>query len=232
MFEGLPIGNGNGIVRDNVTIHFSDYNNKDDNEDAQEQVYVDWAIDIWEDITVKHNGDLTDNGLRITALCYVVYNAYFNVLLSEGFLYFAFAIIVVLAYMTFHLQSFFLAFSALLEILMSFPLAYFFYRLVFQVLHYDTLSSLIIFVLLGVGADDVFVFTDAWLQSKFFVPGDTNSNSNDMLLQRMTFSYRRAAKAMLVTQITTFFAFLATATSAIMPISGFGVQYFFMHFIA
>ena len=39
----------------------------------------------------------------------------------------------------------------------------------------------------------------------------------------MTFSYRRASKAMLVTQTTTLFAFIATAFSLLMPISAFGI---------
>ena len=38
----------------------------------------------------------------------------------------------------------------------------------------------------------------------------------------MTYAYRRASKAMFVTQITTFFAFLATASSPLRPIAAFG----------
>ncbi len=75
--------------------------------------------------------------------------------------YLVFSVAIVLVYMSIHLSSIFLSTCALFQILMSFPLAYFMYRFVFQIEHYDTLSSLIIFVLLGVGADDVFVFTDA-----------------------------------------------------------------------
>ena len=63
----------------------------------------------------------------------------------------------------------------------------------------------------------MFVFTDAWHQSVHFVK-DPNDDE-----QRMTFAYRRASKAMLVTQITTFFAFLATAFSPIIPIKAFGI---------
>eukprot|EP01083_Nonionella_stella_P232956 821273_1 len=42
-------------------------------------------------------------------------------------------------------------------------------------------------------------------------------------IKRMSFTYRRAANAMLVTQITTFFAFLATASSNLINMSAFGI---------
>ena len=44
-------------------------------------------------------------------------------------------------------------------IILAFPFAYFIYYFIYGISHFDFLSSLIIFVLLGVGADDVFVFT-------------------------------------------------------------------------
>merc|ERR1719464_2523099 len=115
---------------------------------------------------------------------WVVYQEYFNVLLSDSMIYLAFAVLIVLCYMTIHLSSFFLALCALFQILMSFPLAYFIYRAVFQIPHYDTLSSLILFVLLGVGADDVFVFTDAWLQSKYFVKNSASSSEEETNIMR------------------------------------------------
>ena len=74
-----------------------------------------------------------------------------------------------------------------------------------------------IFIILGIGADDIFVFNDAWHQAPVLHP----SLENDMV-RRMAWTYRRAASAMLVTTSTTCAAFLATALSRIMPISAFG----------
>ena len=55
------------------------------------------------------------------------------------------------------------------------------------------------------------MFTDAWLQSihfcgEFVVDPESNSSKEDKKkyeIKRMSFAYRRAAKAMLVTQMTT-----------------------------
>jgi hypothetical protein len=165
-FAGAPIATGKEIKNGTLT-HSSIYATDNDRFDDQKAAYVEWADKIWTEITVKHNGEFTDGNLRITALCYIVYSTYFNVLLQQGMFFIIFAVGSVLVYMTFHLQSIFLASVALFEILMSFPLAYFMYRIVLQISHYDTLSSLIIFVLLGVGADDVFVFTDAGCKAGF-----------------------------------------------------------------
>ena len=74
-----------------------------------------------------------------------------------------------------------------------------------------------IFVVLGVAADDIFVFTDAWRQS-----GRERTIRKD-LVKRMNYTWRRAAKAMLVTSSTTAFAFLSSSFSKIMPIRTFGI---------
>ena len=54
---------------------------------------------------------------------------------------------------------------------------------------------------------------DAWVQSGHFVPKRADGNEEKWLIERMDFAYRRAAKAMIVTTATTFFAFMATAFS-------------------
>lgn len=43
------------------------------------------------------------------------------------------------------------------------------------------------------------------------------------LLKRISYAYRRASKAMLVTSSTTVIAFLATAISKLMPIMTYGI---------
>ena len=73
------------------------------------------------------------------------------------------------------------------------------------------------YLVLGIGADDLFVFFDAWLQS-----GDAEQAISGSLLTRMDYSFRRSASAMFTTSFTTAIAFIATASSPVMPISAFG----------
>ena len=49
----------------------------------------------------------------------------------------------------------------------------------------------------------MFVFTDAWKQSVHFVARKgRDANDVEYLVQRMSYTYRRAAMAMLVTQMS------------------------------
>ena len=127
------------------------------------------------------------------------------------------SIMAVYAILTWHLQSMFLSTAAIMQILLGFPLSYFLYRVIFQVTYFGTLHTLIMFVILGIAADDCFVFNDAWIQSELKVeyPQDLNL--------RMSYAFRRASTAMGITSATTFIAFLATYFSPMLPIASFGV---------
>lgn len=76
---------------------------------------------------------------------------------------------------------------------------------------------MLIFIILGIAADDVFVFIDAWRQSANIplFKGDK--------YKRMAYTFRRASRAMLVTSSTTAAAFLANVFSPVMPVKAFGV---------
>ena len=68
----------------------------------------------------------------------------------------------VFCFIWFHLESFFMATMTIIMILMSFPISYFIYGGILQIPFNDTLIQLTIFIVLGIAADDVFVFCDAW----------------------------------------------------------------------
>ena len=76
---------------------------------------------------------------------------------------------------------------------------------------------LVIFIVLGIAADDIFVFIDGWRLSKNI------KQFNGDLHKRMAFAFRRGARAMAVTSSTTSVAFMANVFSPIMPIRGFGI---------
>ena len=129
------------------------------------------------------------------------------------------SILAVFGYMAFHTGSVFIASLGMFEILISFPISIFIYRVVFGISYLGTIQVLSIFVVLGIGADDVFVFYDAFKQSAC----EDNPRVSGELLGRVTYTARRASKAIFVTSFTTMTAFLATAMSKVMPISAFGI---------
>lgn len=116
-----------------------------------------------------------------------------------------------------HTKSVGVGLMGFLIMLITFPLSFFIYRLIFQMKYFISLHVSILFLLMGIGADDIFVFYDSWEQS------DQIKEFKDSLIKKISYSYRRASKAMLVTSTTTVIAFLATAISKLMPIMTFGI---------
>ncbi|KAA0146198.1 hypothetical protein FNF31_07845 [Cafeteria roenbergensis] len=128
------------------------------------------------------------------------------------------SVVFVYAYLFFHTGSIFVASLELLQILCSMPLAILVYKLVYGIDFFQTLHSLSVFIILGIGCDAVFIFVDAWNQA----PVNVFRTDDETLIKRMRFTYERASKALFVTSFTTFAAFLATGSSQIMPIATFG----------
>ncbi|GBG25746.1 Protein dispatched-like 1 [Hondaea fermentalgiana] len=131
------------------------------------------------------------------------------------------AIAIVFLMLCFHTRSLFLGSLSLLQIILSFPTTYFIYRFVFGIEHFGTLQTLAIFLVLGIGTDDIFIFWDAFRQSA--VVFAVKSDNPDVLIDRMDWAFRKAAGAMLVTSLTTFVAFAVTALSSIPNIKDFGM---------
>ena len=102
-------------------------------------------------------------------------------------------------------------------ILFSFSVTSLIAQGVFQSTYYGTLHTLVIFIVLGIAADDIFVIVDAWRQSKHIPECEGKIN------QRLAYTFRRAARATAVTSSTTSVAFLANAFSPMMPIASFGI---------
>ena len=97
----------------------------------------------------------------------VQYRYRFEEILDSDVKFSVFSILFVLLYMWFHLGSLFLSVSAMVIILVSFPVAQCIYRGIFQVTMYGQLNKVAIFVVIGIAAANVFVFCDAWPQSEY-----------------------------------------------------------------
>ena len=154
-----------------------------------------------DDLTVRYN-----NGL--------LFSKEFGTIVNNDFLMVGAALIFVWVYICLHTGSFPLGCLAILQIVLSLPMALFFYAPF--VPYFSNLHLLALFLCLGVGADDVFVFMDAWRQS-------ASQPSLRTLAARMVYTYERTFYTVLNTSFTTAIAFFASATASIMPIASFGV---------
>ncbi|XP_068750338.1 protein dispatched homolog 1-like isoform X1 [Montipora capricornis] len=128
----------------------------------------------------------------------------------------ALAMIVVFGIMWLFLGSFILTFCALFCIVYAIGLAYFFYNTVFGMKFFPFLNVLTLVFLVGIGADDAFVYYDIWRQTRTAYP-----KANIMQLTLKTLRY--SALSMLVTSLTTASAFFAGTSSTITAIKCFGI---------
>ncbi|KAL8603219.1 hypothetical protein ACOMHN_025234 [Nucella lapillus] len=115
----------------------------------------------------------------------------------------------------FHTRSLFVTALSELGIISSFVETNFIYRVVIGYKYFGYFHVLAMFIILGIGADDLFVFWDAWKA--------TGLHQHPSLAHRLNQAYRKSVISMLVTSLTTMTAFLANALSPLLATSSFGV---------
>ena len=104
---------------------------------------------------------------------------------------------------------------AIFSIFSSFNIANLIYRIILDYRYFGVFHVLSIFIILGIGADDIFVFTDTWKQSQRI--------EFPSMAHRLDSVYRRASKAMFITSFTTIVAFLSNVPTPLLALSSFGV---------
>ena len=80
------------------------------------------------------------------------------------------AILIVLVLIWVHTGSALLTLGGMLQVLLAFPSAVFFTTMVLRITYFPFLNFIGLFVLIGVGADDCFVFYDKWMSAKAKLP--------------------------------------------------------------
>jgi len=86
----------------------------------------------------------------------------FTELINNDGGYAMFSVIFVFIVFCIHLKSLFMAFMSIVMILFSFPLTVMITEGVLRCTFFSSLHTLVVFIVLGIAADDVFVLIDAW----------------------------------------------------------------------
>ena len=126
------------------------------------------------------------------------------------------SIVFIFVIMWVYTGSLFVTSMACLAIVSSIVITYFLYMVVFRDLAFGFLNMLALIIVIGVGADDVFVYLDVWKQTKKAMPTAT-------MTEWVNITLRHAALSMFVTSFTTAIAFLANIISPITGIKTFGI---------
>lgn len=130
------------------------------------------------------------------------------------------SILSVFVLMLLQTRSFAISILGFVHIVLSLPFGYFFYRVVLGQDVFGFLNGITLFIIMGIGADDVFVFFDAWRQSVVEHPQLRNPDNE---LARMQHVLGKSISAMSVTSFSTAAAFAATAVSPVPALRTFGI---------
>lgn len=123
--------------------------------------------------------------------------------------------IFIFLFMWFQTGSLWITSWGIFSVISSFNIANLIYRVVFDYRYFGIFHVLSIFIILGIGSDNIFVFMDSWKQS--------HHKTYKNMAMRLTTVYKRAAKATLITSFTTMMAFLSNVQSPLLAISSFGL---------
>ncbi|XP_033115850.1 protein dispatched homolog 1-like [Anneissia japonica] len=160
--------------------------------------------------------DLSDGVTEIAGIDFgIKYSMFIDYLLSDT-LYPALGMLTVFFLMWIYIGSIFITIMTMVSIMMSLVFAYFFYVVVFRLVFFPFMNLCAIILLVGIGADDTFVFCDIWKKLRFDKP-------HTPLLIILIETSRHAVLTMFVTSFTTAAAFYVNALSSITAIRCFAI---------
>jgi hypothetical protein len=141
-----------------------------------------------------------------------------------GDMYFAiFSIMFVYIWIRVHTGATFIAGMGMFMIMTSLPTSILIYKGIYGIPYFSELHTLVIFIVLGVGADDIFVLVDSWKHTAVIFPGEIGRRQNmELTHRRLYHCYLHTMATVFNTSFTTSMAFIATGFSPLMPISTFG----------
>ncbi|XP_036322856.1 protein dispatched isoform X1 [Rhagoletis pomonella] len=130
--------------------------------------------------------------------------------------------------------SIFITLMVCVAVLFSLGLAYFVYTLVFKMSFFPYMNLLAVVVIIGIGADNAFLFVKIWqcvIAERFTKANsnhvtsvtDSGSEHTETLQNLMASTFHHSALSMFVSSLTTATAFFASYTSSITAIKCFGV---------
>lgn len=197
-----------------VGLPLKGYANDTYKEDTQKKKLEDFLVDAFQDKA----RDYFEDGVGEMDFFYfseslflaeISLQSMLDMSLAVGSLFF------ITLFVCFQTRSFWVSLWAVLSILCCFATTNLIYRLVVDFRYFGIFHILSIFIILGIGADNVFILFDTWKESAHY--------EFPSLAHRLSFVYRRASFAMLFTSLTTAIAFIVSAFSPFLGVSTFGV---------
>ncbi len=166
------------------------------------------------------NKIITRDNVKVAALEFGLKYDLFASYLQEDTLYLGLSAIVVVIIIVLYVRSPFITAMTLLNMVMSIVLAYFAYKALFQLNFFPFVNIAATVLVIGIGADDTFVFIDIWKKARQDIArGDPNYDRAAVVHETL----KHASVTMFVTSFTTGSALYASAISSITAVKCFAI---------
>ena len=134
------------------------YNDVTDRYDDQKKIIGDFQMDV-QNYLLSYS---EDNQIYASIVSEELMQQEFMLLIDKDTFFAVFSVLFVYFYLNIHLKSIFLATIGIVMILFSFPISAIIYQGVLGINYLNVLHNMTLFIILGIAADDIFVFHDAW----------------------------------------------------------------------
>lgn len=125
------------------------------------------------------------------------------------------SLIFIFLYVLFHTRTLWVTSLGVFSIVCSFVETNLIYRVILGFRYFGIFHAIALFIILGIGTDDFFVFWDCWLEAGHY--------AFPSLAHRLNEAYYKSAVSMLVTSFSTMIAFAANCTSPLLATYSFGI---------
>ena len=184
-------------------------------------------IDMLKELHKSTLKDLSDTSVEnVQIVAYDLLTLKFEIFQSEivlQSLLIITAIILVVVLIWIYASSLFIGAMTLLCIIFALVISYFVYGRIFDVDFFPFLNMVTLIFIVGIGADDAFVYTGIWEEAKHVYVIDNSENHTQYLVKWTIHALRHAVLAMFVTSLTTASAFYANISSSITSVKCFGL---------
>ena len=175
----------------------------------------------------KQLADITEakfNDVKVVAYTMWGFKPYLfdNKLFTQCF-YAVIAVFVVILLTWLYSGSFFIGFTTFGCIFIAVIISYFVYGRVYDMNFFPFININTLIFIIGIGADDVFVYTQIWKEAKQTYKIQNTDNHIEYLIKWTNFTLRHAIIAMLVTSLTTAVSFFSNIASSVTAAKCFGL---------
>jgi hypothetical protein len=136
------------------------FNNMEDRQEAQEFKVADWQTTLNDKLMALQERKYPD--YRVHSFGRSYYYRHFYRQLVKDVMFSGLAVAFCWCYVMFHVKSVFVGTFAMNMILLSFPVTLVIYRVFMRITNVSSLHLMIVFVVLGISCDNIFVLWDAW----------------------------------------------------------------------